>query len=171
MLGIKELEALLERVYDKLTEEIIYANRTHQLESLLEKYNLSDVTSKERYIELNRAKILLVGDLKVKMSTIYQILKEYDLNQDHIEHVSYEDSQTYPWHKLKNSMVYTDVFIGPIPHKVTGIANYSSLLAMIESQPEDYPKLHRLESGNELKITKSNFTEALSNSELLKIVF
>ena len=63
-------------------------------------------------------------------------------------------------------MSYSDILVGPLPHKVKGIENYSSFLAMAEANPEEFPKIIRLEGSNELKITKHSFLDGLLKTRL-----
>lgn len=56
---------------------------------------------------------------------------------------------------LENSMQYTDVFIGPVLHKMKGIGDTDNpVQKLLEGSETLYPKTHKLMSGNELKITK-----------------
>lgn len=169
MLGLKELDELLEDVYAKLAQELILANRTGQLNDVLKKYDIQQETPEESYIELHRAKILLVGDMPMKLTQIHGVLKEYALTPDHIEYIDYEQAKTFAWPALENSMIYTDVMIGPVPHKVTGINSYGGIISKMEDNPHRFPKLHKLMAGNGLKITKTNLTEAIKNSYLLEL--
>ena len=169
MLGHKELDELLEKVYHQLVEEIIFANRTNRLNQVLEKYGFNDAPNEIDYIELTRAKILVVGDLQIKSNHLHAIMKDYDLDPDHMQFVSYEDAKTYPWESLKHSMTFTDVFIGPMPHKVLGIEHHASIISKIEADPHSYPRLHKLTAGHQLKITKNTFEQALKASYLLEL--
>ena len=48
---------------------------------------------------------------------------------------------------------------------IVGDCQYNSLISMIESNPERYPKLIKAISGQELKITKSSIEEALKKTQ------
>lgn len=169
MLGMKELDELLEKIYTELAQEVILANRTGRLADVLKKYHIYQEPTDEKYIELHRAKILLVGDMPLKLTQIHGVLKEYALTSEHIEYIDYEQAKTFSWSSLENSMVYTDVMIGPVPHKVMGIDSYGGIISKMEENPDHYPKLHKLMAGHELKITKTNITEAIKNSYLLEV--
>lgn len=171
MLNAHELEELFSEIYNKLVEEVHLANRLGNLDDVLTKYGVKSFNEEKKYIELNRAKILLVGDLQVSIDIIYRILKDYGLPSERIEHVSFEQATTFPWNKIENSMIYTDIFVGPIPHKLMSIQKHSSLIAMIEANPEKYPLLHLLEANQSLKITKTSFIKALKESELINSLY
>ena len=55
---------------------------------------------------------------------------------------------------------YRIVLFGPTPHSGYGKGESGSIIAELEKLPA-YPRVERLISGNELKITKSNFREML----------
>lgn len=47
-----------------------------------------------------------------------------------------------------------------------GIENYSCFLAMAKANPEEFPKIIRLEESNELKITRQLFLDGLLKTRL-----
>ena len=55
---------------------------------------------------------------------------------------------------------YRVVLFGPTPHSGHGKGDSGSIISEIE-KGEAYPRVERLTSGQELKITKSNFREKL----------
>ena len=89
---------------------------------------------------------------------LVNIARKYGIKENRIEfELDYARLTNYNFSKLRNSMVYSDVLVGPMPHKVEGIEGFSSFLAMTEANPEEFPKIIKLESSNELKITKNTF--------------
>lgn len=70
------------------------------------------------------------------------------------------------YEKFKYNMSYSDVLIGPMPHKVKGLDESSSFLSMVREHPEDYPKIIELRDANELKITKQSFLNGLLETRL-----
>ncbi|WP_330995178.1 hypothetical protein [Staphylococcus pseudintermedius] len=70
---------------------------------------------------------------------------------------------------LENSTQYTDVFIGAAPHKMKGIGDTdNSVQKLLEGSEGLYPKIHKLMTGKQLKITKTNLMDAITNSVLFK---
>lgn len=55
---------------------------------------------------------------------------------------------------------YRLILFGPVPHSGYGKGDSGSIIAELEKSPA-YPRVERLTSGNELKITKSNFRDML----------
>lgn len=168
--GNKELGAIIEEIHEKIEAEITLANRTGELEAVLEKYGYyeNEDSIDLKYIDLKRAKVLLVADNRVKIPVLHGIMKRYDLGKKNLEFVDYAEAKSFNWSKLNGSTEYTDIFIGAMPHKVKGLQGSSSIIAKIEENPHNYPKLHKLTSGEELKISKTNFEKALISSELLR---
>ncbi len=62
--------------------------------------------------------------------------------------------------KMQYAPQYRIILFGPTPHSGYGKGDSSSIITELESS-EAYPRVERLISGNELKITKSNFREKL----------
>ena len=61
---------------------------------------------------------------------------------------------------MQYSSQYRVILFGPAPHSGHGKGNSGSIIAELEKSSA-YPRVERLISGNELKITKSNFREML----------
>ena len=96
-------------------------------------------------------------------------MKKYGINNDRFDFVlEYEDVKKFPIKTLRNNQKYCDIFIGPIPHKINGLEDCKSLITHIQNNQSEYPKLTKLMSSDNLKITKASFEEALLNSQLMK---
>lgn len=70
---------------------------------------------------------------------------------------------------MQYSPKYSAVLVGAMPHSVKDKGDFSSMITAMEKQ-EGYPLVIRMGS-NELKITKSNFEQALKgllNQNLLR---
>lgn len=71
----------------------------------------------------------------------------------------------FSFNKLAYSGRYDYIFAGPMPHKVKGLEDETSIIAQIENHPDIYPELVRvLSQTGELKITKSSFKRALEEN-------
>lgn len=161
-----DLTIILEKVYQKLVKEIAEANVENRINEVLKKYGLQDEMVYP-YYDIANSKILVVGDSAVSKDILINIARKYGIKENRIEfELDYTRLTNYDFSKLKNSMTYSDVLVGPIPHKVEGIGGFSSFLAMTASNPEEFPKIIKLESSNELKITKNSFINGLLNSRL-----
>lgn len=171
MLEYNELEILIEEITEKITREIIMANRTGNLNEVLKKYGLDEsITSDENLLlNMNKAKILLIGNTETKVSDLMKAAKYMGIDAEKIEYfLDYEKITNFNFGKLRYSTVYSDILVGPIPHKVKGIEENSSLIVMIESNQEEFPKLTKVMSEGELKISKNSFQKALQNTRLYR---
>ena len=90
--------------------------------------------------------------------------------KDRYEIVEYDDLTNFDISTLENSTQYTDVFIGAVPHKMRGIGDTNNpVQTLIDGSETIYPKIHKLMSGSELKITKKNLTDVIVQSILFNI--
>ena len=109
----------------------------------------------------------MVGDSRVNKNDLIGIAKKYGIKESRLDfQLDYTRLHNYDFGKLRNSYTYSDVLVGPLPHKVEGIDGFSSFLAMVEANPEEFPMVIRLETSNELKITKESFKNGLLQSRL-----
>ena len=63
-------------------------------------------------------------------------------------------------------MSYSDILIGPIPHKVKGLDESSSFLSMVRKNPNMFPKVIDIRNSNELKIKKTSFLNGILKTRL-----
>lgn len=161
-----DLTELSEKIYQKIIKEVVEANQTNSINELLKKYGLDD-EMEYSYYDINNSKILVIGNSRVSKDDLTAIAKKYGIREDRLEfELEYTRLHNYNFGNLKNSMAYSDVLVGPLPHKVEGIDGFSSFLAMVESCPEEFPKVIKLEASNELKITKESFKNGLLETRL-----
>ena len=157
LLSIEELEELFEEVERLLSK----ANRMGILDELLEKIGIS--RHKEPVCDTYRSgKILVIGSSAVKENVLTKIAADMGIDKKRLEFcLDYKDSKTYDYKKLYYNPYYSVVIFGGVPHSSTGKGDSSSVIAEMESK-EGYPRVERLCSNNELKITKTNFREKLN---------
>ena len=166
-----DLIELSEKIYQKVLREVTEANAENKIKEILIKYGLVDEIEYP-YYDINNGKILVVGDSRVSKNDLIGIAKQYGIKESRIDfQLDYTRLHNYNFGNLRNSFTYSDVLVGPLPHKVEGIEGFSSFLAMVESNPEEFPMITRLESSNELKITKESFKNGLLNSRLYKDLY
>ncbi|MBR1750450.1 MAG: hypothetical protein IJ740_06125 [Ruminococcus sp.] len=155
----------LEELIDKVTEKILIANRTGELDSLLDKWGFSDLIESETYSNSfydtrKDGKIVVLGASQVKERDLLGIVKGLGLDKDRFELcLDYKEIEGYQFSKLQYNTNYRLVIVGPMPHSTTGKGERRSTIAEMENGV-GYPKVIRLGS-NELKITKSNFRQVL----------
>lgn len=166
-----DLSELSEKIYQKVLKEVVEASYNNKISEVLEKYGLQDEIEYS-YYDINNSKILVVGDSRVNKNDLIGIAKSVGIRENRLEfELDYTRLHNYDFGNLRNSMTYSDVLVGPLPHRVEGIDGYSSFLAMVEASPEDFPKVIRLESANELKITKESFKNGLLNTRLFNDLY
>ena len=160
------LSEILERVYAKVAKEISEAYYDDSVDKILKKYGLQDEIE-YNYYDSNNSKILVLGDLAVNKNDLVGKAKRLGISKDQIEFgPDYVRMHNYNYEQLRNNFTYSDVLVGPIPHKGKNIDGYSSFLAMAKDNPSEFPKIIQLESANELKITMHSFEEGIKQTRL-----
>lgn len=161
-----DLIEISQKIYQKVLREVTEANTENRINEVLIKYGLVDEIEYPCY-DINNGKILIVGDSRVNKNDLIGIAKKYGIKESRLEfQLDYTRLHNFDFGKLRNSYTYSDVLVGPLPHKVEGIDGFSSFLAMVESNPEEFPIVIRLEASNELKITKESFKTGLLKTRL-----
>jgi len=64
---------------------------------------------------------------------------------------------------LKYNFNYSLILIGPVPHSLKGKDSYSSIITRMENEI-GFPPVFRLNSTNELKITKTSIKDAIQQA-------
>lgn len=107
--------------------------------------------------------IVVLGDSQVKENYMQGILKNLGLRKERLEcHLGYHEAKSFPFRTIRYQVKYALILVGSMGHKAEDIGDYSSAIAMME-QEDGYPPVVRL-GTNGLKITKSNFREALEKA-------
>ncbi len=152
-----------------MDKEFQQAIEEGNLDPFLIKYGVSltrnDVTS----LINRRTKILVVGDLSGRIPDYVATAKKLGIPESNLEFVSFEEFKNFSLAKLRYSIEYSDIIVGPVPHKVVGLGDNTSTIAMIENanDPNEYPHLIRAVTnmnGNILKFSISEFKEDLKQT-------
>ena len=166
MLSIEELseleDAIIEIFPEKITQILSRANRSGELDDLLRLLGMSDILGCENQFETYKdGKIVVVGGTEVKEEVLLSIGKQLGIDKKRFEFcLDYECAQKYEFRKMQYAPQYRVILFGPTPHSGRGKGDSGSIIAEIEKS-DAYPRVERLMSGQELKITKSNFREML----------
>lgn len=165
MLSIEELSELEDEILqilpEKITEILSKANRNGQIEDLLRILGLSDIIGENTFETYKEGKIVVIGGTEVKEETLAAIGKQMGIDKKRFEFcLNYKEIQKYDFRKMQYAPQYRVVLFGPTPHSGHGKGDSSSIITEIEKS-EAYPRVERLISGQELKITKTNFREKL----------
>lgn len=110
-------------------------------------------------------KILVIGESPVEIDQLKKATKELHIPLEQVEfRLGYKEAHRYDYSQLKKNHTYSDVLVGPMPHKVRkceGGSRGTSFIAMAEATPDLFPHIIRLMSGGALKITRHSFQEGL----------
>ena len=158
VLGIEEIEELL----DEIRMRVLKANREDRLDQLLASMGMSDLMEVQPQPGNKDGIIVVLGASEVDEHRLLGVAKSLGLDKDRFEFcLDYDTLQKYNFRKLQYSDKYRMIMVGPMPHSTAGKGDSSSAIAEMEKHPEMYPRVVRVSSGNELKITKTGFKEAL----------
>lgn len=157
--------------YRKMQGDWEDAQFNNDIESFINKYRIRDEIkySQMEYpiVNLNRVKIIIFGDLAVSKNVVYGMAKKIlglTNPKDRIDFVSYEEATNY------NSVTkerYTDMCMGPSPHKTKGNDKYSSFLQKVKCNSDEFPNYIEMKTNqksSKLKITKAALEYAFENS-------
>ena len=169
-----DLQTLLYSILNKIQLDIIRGNAEDELENILSKYNLSEmiedvVPSSDFYRNNIRwTKILVIAfDFPNVDRWKLAAKKKYGIPEDRIEFQAIKSN--FDYERLRNTDAYSDIIVGPVPHKGVGIGDNSSFLAAVANHPEEYPKIHRMQDGTgTLIISQSAFERCLANTNFVK---
>ena len=159
-------EELIHILYGKIVSEVNKAFNENKVDDLIKKYGLEE-TEEYCYFNVSTSKILVLGDLACDKNILLGKAKSLGIEKNQIEFgPDYSKMTNFDFSKLRNSMEYSDVLVGPIPHKGKNIGDFSSFLAMAENLKSEFPKIIRLEDSNGLKVTKSSFSKGIQETRL-----
>ena len=109
--------------------------------------------------------VLIIGASPLATEAIYAVAAKCGFPKCMVElHNDYKDNKRYDFSKLRNSRRFGAVIVGPNAHKVTGLGDFSSVLAKLQGET-GYPQSYvaHTESG-ELKISRRALEKALSEA-------
>lgn len=159
--------AMMERMGVELLPALTRANRMGDLDALLEGLGMSDLLRNDREPSpLKTGKIIVLGASQVPVDRLRKTASACGFDPDQFEfHTDYERLKHFDFGKIRGSMGYAAIFVGPMPHKTPGAAEASSFIARVENNQDDYPKLFKLGKPGELKITKNSFKDGIKRFE------
>lgn len=144
---------------------LLKLNMDGKLDAFLDLLQMSDLAKKGKRSPKARSngKIVVFGDSQVKKKDLLGIAKTLGVAKNRIEFVDYEHAKTYPYRKLQFRDDVVAVMFGAIPHSNAGKGTYTSLVNLMEHNPDRYPEVIRLVSNKKMKITKTNFRKELED--------
>ena len=152
----------LEELLDDIRIRILEANRRGTLADLLDALGMSDLlATEEKYETYSDGKIVVIGGSEVKEDVLKVIAGKAGLDKSRLEFcLDYDAAQKYNYSKLYYAPQYRVVLFGAVPHSSSGKGHSGSVIAEMENK-EGYPRVIRLMAGDQLKLTKSNFKQAI----------
>lgn len=167
----KQKSAILQKIIDKISKEIFHTTEDSEIDAIMNKYG---VTLEESAMPINKntSTILVLGALKGRKSDYQMTARKLNIPENNIEFVDdYSKMHSFNAEQLRYSDRYSDIIVGPTPHSIKNKGDFiknkgdfSSIIAMIENNPKEYPKLLKAIANNSLKITTSNFKELLQQT-------
>lgn len=166
----EQIGKIINMIIAKAKRELLIAQENNTVEAVMAKYG---VTFEEKATPVNvRSKIMVFGALAGKKKVFQQVVREMHIPEECVVFENdYERLTNFDTSILKDSMVYSDLILGPTPHKEAGIGEASSLAAAIEKEPNRYPRLFNLRNGSEPKLTVTKFKEALHKTKYFDSIF
>ncbi len=165
----------IEEIVDFVTQKIYLANRTGDLETLLTAWGLQGLvqdetkSSNDFYDTDKNGKIVVIGASQVKERDLTGVAKSLGIDKDSFEVcIDYKETKSFKFSELRYNPKYRLIIVGPMPHSTEGKGESSSVIAEMENA-DGYPKVIRLGS-NELKITKTNFRNALQEMQRIDYI-
>ena len=140
-----------------LEEKIQYVNEKIQI--LNPKYNA--------YSFRDTAKILILGgDGGLREVDIPPLLKDFGLPKDCFQWIHYEEIREFDITTLQDTIDFSDIIVGCVPHSAKEIKGYSSLVTFLEANINNYPKIQILREADGVlsKLSKTKLKEKIKNS-------
>ena len=158
VLGLEELEELL----DEIRIRVIRANQTDTLDQILTALGMNSLLSTYSPFSSKDGKIVVLGASNVDMNHLLITAGKLGIDKSRFEFcLDYDALEKYNYRKLQYKYKYLLIMVGPMPHSSYGKGESNSAIAEMEKRPEMYPRVIRMNTGSELKITKSGFKDTL----------
>lgn len=167
MLDLDELEELESSVKEELEDNLLTIlsklNRTGKLEEAFEAWGLEHLLHAQSQYEVYKSgKILVFGQTDVKANVLLAVAKSSGIDSKRVElHLDYNDAKKYQFKHIQYNPDYSVILFGPTPHSGKAKEDYGSIISSVE-HTDGYPPVIRL-GQNELKITKTNFRDAIND--------
>lgn len=164
MLSIYELDDLAEEVKKRTGGEplglLAFANRMGNLEEMLDSIGLRELLPGNDLCAPR--KIVVLGASEVNVHKLRSIAVNAGIDEGDIEFcLEYERLKHYDFGKFRDRDVYHAVLFGPGPHSTPGKGQSCSAIEEMETHPDIYPPIIRIEASGGLKITASSFRQAI----------
>lgn len=154
-------QAISDRLPNVLLQAIIQANRTEKLPDLLRLLQMSDLIDDEG-VSLQPTRVVVIGGSRAKVDKLRSIARKKGFDPSLFDFaLDYREIAHFDFRKLRDTLTYRAVMVGPMPHSTPGKRDASSAIAEMKANPKIYPPVIELRDSNGLKITNNSFTKGL----------
>ena len=154
-------------ILNKVSARLTFAD-DDLLDELMEQFGVY-MNEEYQYVNTRQMKVLVLGALAGKVNDYKLAAKKMSVPEYNIEFESdYEKLHGFDTELLRNSAVYSDVIVGPIPHKMTNTDGYSNAIVQMQDDPTNYPRVIKASANNTLKISINSFKDALSKTRYMQ---
>lgn len=165
-----QITSLKAKIIRRINAEIALAIKNDTIDELLEKYGVElDEISYQSGVT-RRSKILVLGQLSGKLKDYQLAAKKLGVKEDNLEFVDYDGAKHLRSERLRYSCVYSDIICGPMPHKVEGMGDTSSLIVEMERNPSEFPKMTKATVNDNLKFSISGFKECILKTRFFEAI-
>lgn len=156
-----QISDLKSKIIRKINAEINLALKNDTIDELLDKYGVE--LDEIQYLSgvTKRSKILVLGQLSGRIKDYKMAAKKLGVEDKNLEFIDYNGAKHLNAERLKYSCEYSDIICGPVPHKIEGMGDTSSIITKIEHNPSEYPKLIKVTANDTLKFSISEFKESI----------
>lgn len=156
-----------DNLYKQVRSVLDKANRRGDIKEYLRKFNYI-VDDKDKMVVNPYQRILVLGNSTLSVADLTNAIRETGMNPDNFDfELDYKGSD-YDFENLRYTTKYSELLLGPTPHRVKGIRGYSSAVSLIQNNVTKYPHLVCLSANGILKITKDSFERGLKETLLYK---
>lgn len=161
-----ELVDVEDIILDSLTEILALRNADGTLGRLLARLGLLDQVNDILGESVGLAtwpegKILVVGARQKMEKNLRGAAKSLGISPDRVEFVAYDNVTNFDFEDLAYTPRYCAILFGCAPHSARGKGGDSSIIVHIERHRERFAECRRLLASGELKVTMTNYKDAL----------
>jgi hypothetical protein len=172
-IGHEDLRLIIDSITEKISREIIFANRIGNLDEVLNKYNHlveTNTESNQTIVSPKKAKVLVLGYSQVSKNNVLSTFSQYGIPNESIEIIDEESKiSQFDINQIMYSQIYTDLLIGPIKHSMKNKGEFGSIIEYITANQHAFPQLNLMLVNGQLKITKTSLKTAIEKTNIIRL--
>lgn len=150
------------KVLSKINAELALAIDNEELDEFLEKYGVIIDDKETMLVNTRTMKILVLGDFAGSINSYKTALKKCGIDERNVVFENdYEKIKRLGITRLEYSMEYSDIILGPIAHKISGIGDNNSFLSMVEKEPHKFPRVIKAMANGIIKLSITSFKDSI----------